>query len=89
MSEPMLRLTIFIGVLVLMGLWEWLAPRRLLKVSKGLRWRNNLGLVVLNTLILRVLFPTATVGVAIWANAHGLGLLNVFELPYWLNVYRS
>ena len=41
---------------------------------------------MLNTLILRVLFPTATVGVAIWANPHGLGLLNVFFLPYWLGV---
>lgn len=89
MYEATLRLSVFIGVLAVMTLWEWLAPRRVPKISRALRWRNNLGLVVLNTLLLRVLFPTATVGIALWAHSHHIGLFNLIDLPYWLVIVMA
>jgi len=83
-NEVVIRLAFFLGILVLMAVWEVVAPRRDLTVSKLLRWTNNLGLVAMNTLILRLLFPAAAVGMALFAAEQGWGLLNYYELPLWL-----
>ena len=46
-------------------------------------------LVFLNTFLLRLVFPAAAVGVAAFANTHGWGLLNYYQVPYWLAVIAS
>ncbi len=79
--EAAIRLGAFIGIFALMALWELAAPRRALSVPKALRWGNNLGLVVLNTLLLRLIFPAAAVGVAAFAVERGMGLLAIYPLP--------
>ncbi|WP_338115317.1 sterol desaturase family protein [Thiocystis minor] len=79
--EPTLRLAAFLGIFAAMALWELRAPRRALSVSKLRRWSANLGLVVLNTLLLRLAFPVAAVGLAATATSHGWGLLNQIALP--------
>ena len=79
--EPLVRASAFFAVLAIMAAWEVIAPRRALSISKGTRWANNLGLVFLNTLILRILFPTAAIGVAIAASKHGWGALHQLHLP--------
>jgi sterol desaturase/sphingolipid hydroxylase (fatty acid hydroxylase superfamily) len=84
--EPALRLASFIAIFAVVGLWELAAPRRALTVSKRMRWSANLGLVALNTVLLRLLFPLAAVGMAAFATANGWGLLNHFHLPFWLAV---
>jgi len=85
-NEPGIRLGFFFGVLALIAVWEILAPRRRLSVPKLSRWANNLGLVFLNTLVLRLLFPTAAVGMAAFAAKRGWGIFNYLEAPYWLAV---
>ncbi len=87
--EPAIRLGFFFGTLGLVALWEILAPRRALTVSKAVRWANNLGLVVLNSVVLRLLFPAAAVGMAAAAARQGWGLFNVVEVPGWLAVAAS
>lgn len=67
-----------------MALWETLRPCRPLSRSRALRWGNNLGLLLLNTLLLRLLFPAATVGLAVLAQGNGWGLFNYYDLPLWL-----
>ena len=84
--EPAIRLGFFVTVFALVALWELLAPRRALTVSKPRRWASNLGLVVLNTVLLRLLFPLAAVGMAAFSAANGWGLLNHFQVPFWLAV---
>jgi len=79
-NETTLRLSFFIGMLILIGLWEILAPRRAPKVSKLLRWGNNLGLVFLNSFLLRLIFPVAAVGMATFAQQHGWGILNYYAI---------
>lgn len=79
--ELAIRLGFFLGVLLLIALWELLAPRRVLTISKALRWVNNLGLVLLNTLLVRLLFPAAAVGMAAFAAANGWGIFNHIQLP--------
>jgi sterol desaturase/sphingolipid hydroxylase (fatty acid hydroxylase superfamily) len=85
-NEPTIRLGFFLGIFTLVGLWEVVAPRRALTVSRTLRWASNLGLVVLNTVLLRLLFPLAAVGVAAFSTENGWGLLNHFEVPFAIAV---
>jgi len=85
-NEPAIRLGFFIGVFAVVALWELAAPRRALTVSKVLRWSSNLGLVVLNTVVLRLMFPLAAVGVASFASDNGWGLLNHFQVPVMIAV---
>ena len=84
--EPVIRLSFFFVIFAVVGIWEVLAPQRALTVSKSLRWASNLGLVILNTVVLRLLFPMAAVGIAAFSEANGWGLLNHFPVPFWLAV---
>jgi sterol desaturase/sphingolipid hydroxylase (fatty acid hydroxylase superfamily) len=72
-----------------MALWELRTPRRPLTVAKPARWLNNLGLVALNTLVLRLLFPAAAVGMAVYAAEHQWGLFNLLPLPVPLALILS
>lgn len=87
--EVQIRLGFFAGVFLLMALWEIIAPRRALTVSKIIRWSNNLALVVLNSFLLRLLFPAAAVGVAAFAGEAQWGLLNIYQVPALLGVLIS
>ena len=85
-NEPAIRLGFFLGVFAVIGFWELLAPRRVLTVSKALRWTSNLGLVVLDTVLLRLIFPLAGVGLAAFCAKNGWGILNHFQVPFWVAV---
>lgn len=84
--ETAIRLGFFFGILALVAVGELLFPRRTLRTGKAVRWLSNLGVVVVDTLMVRLLFPVLGVGVAVAAQAHGWGLLNVLALPTWLSV---
>ena len=88
-NENTLRLGFFFGTLAIMALWEIVAPKRALTVSKLMRWSNNLGLVFFNSFILRLLFPAAAVGVAVFAAEQGWGLLNYYSLPLAITIILS
>jgi sterol desaturase/sphingolipid hydroxylase (fatty acid hydroxylase superfamily) len=88
-QEPLIRSVCFFGTLGIMSLWERLSPSRRLSVSKPLRWGSNLGLVVLNTVLLRAAFPLAAVGFAAIATEQRWGLFNILELPGWLAILLS
>ena len=85
-NEPIIRLSFFFSVFTLMAVWEILAPRRALMVAKTQRWIANLGIVILNTLLLRLIFPAAAMGMALFAQQHGWGVFNYFPMPDWLAV---
>jgi sterol desaturase/sphingolipid hydroxylase (fatty acid hydroxylase superfamily) len=86
-SEPLFRLAAFFGVLGLLATWEVLAPRRQLTADKVMRWVANLSVVVLNTVMLRALFATGAVGVAVAATQERWGVLNHLTWPTWLEVF--
>ena len=88
-SEPTIRLVAFLGVLAAMALWEIAAPRRRRDIPRVIRWTNNLALVVLDTIILRLTFPILAVGLAVMAEERGWGLFNAIEVPFWLAVIVS
>jgi sterol desaturase/sphingolipid hydroxylase (fatty acid hydroxylase superfamily) len=88
-SEPLIRLGAFAGVLVAMTVWELLAPRRHQEIGRGKRWPGNLGVVVVDTLLVRLIFPTAAVGIALFAEARGWGLFQALQTPYWIAIPAS
>lgn len=87
--ELLLRLGPFIAVLGAVLCWEVWAPRRQLRVKKSYRWLNNLSIALINTLVLRLIFPGAAVGVALFVQSHQWGLMNVSiasGLAVWVKV---
>lgn len=87
--EPLIRVGFFLSVLTVMALWEVFAPRRPQKIGRLTRWPNNLFIVGLDTLAVRLVFPVAAVGTAFMASEIGWGLLNLVTLPAWLTVIVS
>lgn len=88
-KEQMVRLAFFIGSLLIVAIWELIAPRRQLIDSKPLRWFTNLSLVVLNTLLVRFLLPVLPVGLALMIQERGGGIFNILILPDWLKIILS
>ena len=84
--EPLIRFCFFFGILILMAVWELLAPRRPLTTSKASRWFSNLGIVLLDSLTVRLILPMQAVGMALFVEAHGWGILNNFILPTWMKI---
>jgi len=81
-----IRLVFFLAIFFGVAVWELAAPRRRLTVAKTERWFNNLGIIALDTLLVRLLAATATIGVALAAEEQGWGVLNRIPLPYPLAV---
>lgn len=86
LTEPMIRLGAFISVLVVLIAWELRAPRRRLSLQRWKRWPGNFGIVIVDTVVLRIFFPAAAVGTALLAQANGWGLFNQFAIPAWLAI---
>jgi sterol desaturase/sphingolipid hydroxylase (fatty acid hydroxylase superfamily) len=87
--EPAIRLAAFGGVFAVMAIWELVGPRRKQTIGRGRRWPNNFGVVAVDTLLVRVLFPTTAVGLALVAETRGFGLFNAVALPAWIGVVAS
>lgn len=85
-SEDTIRLSVFIGTLTAMAIWEFAAPHRRAEIPRLVRWTNNLALVALDTAALRLVFPMLATGVAIVAQSRGWGLFNVLDVPAWLSI---
>jgi sterol desaturase/sphingolipid hydroxylase (fatty acid hydroxylase superfamily) len=79
-----IRPVIFVGLLLGFGIIEFLLPRRTLKPIKTKRWITNLLIIFIDSVLVKLLFKTAAIGVALWAVINGYGLFNFIEAPYWL-----
>ncbi|MDX2156112.1 MAG: sterol desaturase family protein [Hyphomicrobiaceae bacterium] len=84
--EAAIRLGLFLCVLGGVAGWEALAPRRKRTLSRWRRWPSNLGIVTLNTALLRFAQPVAAIGLAALGEERGWGLLNGIDLPLWARI---
>jgi len=82
-DEAFIRLAAFTAVFAAVSLWELVAPRRKALYSRHARWPHNLGLLLVDVAVVRLLAPGAVIGVALAAQAHGWGFLNAVSLPWW------
>jgi sterol desaturase/sphingolipid hydroxylase (fatty acid hydroxylase superfamily) len=89
LNEASVRLSAFVAVLTAMALWEAAAPRRPRSYSRCRRWPSNLAIVVLNAALVKVLLPTAAVGLALVAGRRGWGLFNNMAIAPWLALAAS
>ena len=88
-AEAAIRLSVFVMLLVAMMVWELTAPRRRQDIPRVIRWTNNMGLVVLDTVILRLTFPLLAVGLAVIGAERGWGLFNNIAAPEWVAILVS
>lgn len=91
-NEGALRMAFFASVLLLMAVLEALFPRRERDIPRLFRWSNNLGLVVLDSVLVKLCFPLLAVAAALLAEDRGWGLFNLpslIGLPGWLAVLLS
>lgn len=87
--EALIRLAVFLGLFALLAAAEAWAPRRPRTVARGRRWATNWGIVIADTLTLRLIavaLPLLAVGAALDAEARGWGLFNRLGWPGWLEV---
>jgi sterol desaturase/sphingolipid hydroxylase (fatty acid hydroxylase superfamily) len=87
--EAVWRLGCFISVWLVLAAWEWRRPRRALALPRRQRWPANLGIVVVDTLLLRLTVPVLAVDAALLATEQGWGLLNWLNTPFHLAVIVS
>jgi len=85
-NEAQVRIGFFLGVLIIMGLWELKKPRREATVSKLSRWINNLGLIFFNSFVLKILLPITSTATAALALENNWGLFNIYEVSPFISV---
>ena len=88
-GEPWIRLGISAAVFAAMAGWEVMVPRHSQAIGRWVRWPNNLGVVIIDTILLRLLFPAAAVGEALGGEPQGWGLLNNLRLAPWIAVIMA
>jgi sterol desaturase/sphingolipid hydroxylase (fatty acid hydroxylase superfamily) len=84
-SEAGVRLAAFVAIFAAMAVFELASPRlerpEFMGALKSRRWFTNLSMVVISSVAMRVVFPAAAVGAALWAQAQGWGLLRLGDVP--------
>ncbi len=79
LSEAFIRLGAFALIFIAMAVFELWSPKleraEMAGALKARRWFTNVSVLVISSVLLRVIFPAAAVGTAMWAEARGYGLL--------------
>jgi sterol desaturase/sphingolipid hydroxylase (fatty acid hydroxylase superfamily) len=84
--EIVVRLATFVAGSLAMAVWETAAPRRPRIISRAIRWPANLGILALDTALVRLLFAALPFAIAVKTQEQGWGLLNAIPLPFWMKV---
>jgi sterol desaturase/sphingolipid hydroxylase (fatty acid hydroxylase superfamily) len=84
--EPAIRLAAFASLFVALAVWEIFAPRRGQQLPRLLRWPNNMGVVILDTVLVRLIAPTTVVALALVCETQGWGLFQILGWPAWATI---
>ncbi len=83
-SEAAARLIAFLVIFGAMAAFELWSPRleraEMVGALKARRWFTNLSMVLVSSILLRLIFPAAAVGAAVWAESRGWGVLRRLDL---------
>lgn len=82
--ELLVRFSVFFSVFSSMVVGEFVRPRRLLSQPRRERWVTNLGLTVLNTVLVWVTVGGVAYAAAMFAAERGMGVLHWVTLPPWV-----
>jgi sterol desaturase/sphingolipid hydroxylase (fatty acid hydroxylase superfamily) len=84
--ENLIRLGAALGIFGIMVCWETIKPRRVQKIGRKQRWPVNLGLALINMLVMRVTIGSLAYMSAVMAAERGYGLLNLWPLPDFVSI---
>lgn len=84
--DSLIRLSVFVGILLVLMAWETIAPRRQLLHSRTSRWTNNIALSLITTLLLRFSIGGIAYSTALMATEMHYGVLNWLAMPSWLSI---
>jgi sterol desaturase/sphingolipid hydroxylase (fatty acid hydroxylase superfamily) len=84
--EPAIRLIAFTSVFLVLAGWEIYSPRRLQQLPRRTRWPSNIGVVILDTVLVRLIAPTTVVALALTCEAQGWGLFQILGWPTWATI---
>ena len=85
--EVIIRLSAFVGILCLMVVWEYYAPRRPLRYRRLQRWPINFALSIIGMLLVRFTVGGVAYIAALSAMDNQTGLLNQMSMPVWLSIF--
>ena len=66
-----------------MAIAEYFWPRRSQQTRRQRRWLNNLALLFLDVVVMRLVFAVSLSGFAFIVVRHGWGILPMLHLPFW------
>ncbi len=84
--EDIIRLGASLGIFLFMICWEYFSPRRKFSLTRKQRWPINIGLAVLNMVIMRLTIGGLAYLAAITVTENNGGLLNWLSAPDWLAI---
>lgn len=77
-----IKLAVTAVLLLALAMAQRLVPTR--GDASLVRWRVNVSMIAVSTIMTRLLLPVSTTAVAVWARARGLGLFNQTGIPFAL-----
>src|SRR5262245_1149291 len=75
-----LQFALFFSLLAILMLAERLLPRRPGSMQRWTRWPTNFFLTAVNIVAMGAV-PVSFIGAGVWAQSHGVGVLNAIALP--------
>ena len=85
-DENVVRLSVFLGVLCLCAIIEAVLPRKHRVHKRSQRWIVNIGLIIVDSVTVRLMGQLTALSAAVYASAQGWGLFNTIQLPLWLEI---
>lgn len=88
-SEAFIRLGFFVGVFTVIALLESAFPRRTRRLSRARRWPSNIGISLLNQVVIRLGLPATAIALAVLGEEQGWGLFGQLSLVPWLEILAA
>ena len=82
----MVRLISFITIFALIIFWERIAPKRKNHIPRTKRWPINIGAVVLNQLLIKILIPFSAIEIALITTSNNWGILHQITIDSNLKI---
>ncbi len=81
-----IRLIVFIFLLTLLAISEFVFPWRERSISRASRWFQNLSLTVINSFVAKFTLGSVPITISYMCLEKEIGLLNIYEMPNWVTI---
>ncbi|MFT4609183.1 MAG: sterol desaturase/sphingolipid hydroxylase (fatty acid hydroxylase superfamily) [Cellvibrionaceae bacterium] len=88
-NDQAIRVSIFLSVFILFAVLETVFPKKHRTQPRLGRWLSNIGIIIIDSIVIRLIRQVAAVSAALIAAQNGWGLLNWFTLPLWLELFAA